>query len=647
MGIFQYESPGMQKYMRELKPTEFADLIAMNALYRPGPIKYIPNFINRKNGLEETVYDLEETKEYLEETYGITVYQEQVMLLSQKLANFTKGEADTLRKAMGKKDRATLDKMYPKFIKEGEKNNLDVEKLNKIWKDWEAFAEYAFNKSHSTCYALIAYQTAYLKANYPAEYMASVMSNNINNTKQITLFMEDCKSIGVDVLGPDVNESQYAFAVNEKGQIRFGLGAIKGIGEGPSEAIVAARKNERYKNIYDFFEKIPSSQMNKRVAESLVVAGAFDEIDRYHRAQYFDIDISGRTNIEKLLRYGSSFQDNINEIENSLFADFADEVKIEQPKINPAPEWQNMHKLNKEKEIIGFYLSAHPLDEYKFQYQFIQGVLSKKEILEGKKDEVAELEKIIIPIDVADETSDVDEDLIDLPAEITDGEEEILIEETGKKVEPKGAYNFLNLDEIEAFKNTVFANQQPDLFNNDKLSWKEKQALKNNTPEYMVAGLVTEYSVRDGKNSGEKIAFITLEDYSGSYGFRLGDRDYMRLREKIDVQRFVIFKIKFTQSNDGRVFVNVSEVNDLKDAFEKLAKKLTVVVDVNHLRREDIEFFKENFVDNHGDQKLNFFIKNPEDQSSMEVVSMKANIEINGNLLKIIHDMQKFEVFLN
>ena len=647
VGIFQYESPGMQKYMRELKPTEFADLIAMNALYRPGPIKYIPNFINRKNGLEETVYDLEETKEYLEETYGITVYQEQVMLLSQKLANFTKGEADTLRKAMGKKDRATLDKMYPKFIKEGEKNNLDVEKLNKIWKDWEAFAEYAFNKSHSTCYALIAYQTAYLKANYPAEYMASVMSNNINNTKQITLFMEDCKSIGVDVLGPDVNESQYAFAVNEKGQIRFGLGAIKGIGEGPSEAIVAARKNERYKNIYDFFEKIPSSQMNKRVAESLVVAGAFDEIDRYHRAQYFDIDISGRTNIEKLLRYGSSFQDNINEIENSLFADFADEVKIEQPKINPAPEWQNMHKLNKEKEIIGFYLSAHPLDEYKFQYQFIQGVLSKKEILEGKKDEVAELEKIIIPIDVADETSDVDEDLIDLPAEITDGEEEILIEETGKKVEPKGAYNFLNLDEIEAFKNTVFANQQPDLFNNDKLSWKEKQALKNNTPEYMVAGLVTEYSVRDGKNSGEKIAFITLEDYSGSYGFRLGDRDYMRLREKIDVQRFVIFKIKFTQANDGRVFVNVSEVNDLKDAFEKLAKKLTVVVDVNHLRREDIEFFKENFVDNHGDQKLNFFIKNPEDQSSMEVVSMKANIEINGNLLKIIHDMQKFEVFLN
>ena len=231
IGIFQYESPGMQKYMRELKPTVFADLIAMNALYRPGPIKYIPNFINRKHGLEEIVYDLEETKEYLHETYGITVYQEQVMLLSQKLANFTKGQADTLRKAMGKKQKEVLDKMFPLFLEGGKKNNLNEEKLNKIWKDWEAFAEYAFNKSHSTCYALIAYHTAYLKANYPAEYMASVMSNNINNTKQITLFMEDCQSMGVDVLGPDVNESQYAFSVNDKGQIRFGLGAIKGIGE--------------------------------------------------------------------------------------------------------------------------------------------------------------------------------------------------------------------------------------------------------------------------------------------------------------------------------------------------------------------------------------------------------------------------------
>lgn len=643
VGIFQYESPGMQKYMRELKPTVFADLIAMNALYRPGPIKYIPNFINRKHGSEEISYDLPETEEYLKETYGITVYQEQVMLLSQKLANFTKGEADTLRKAMGKKDRPTLDKMYPKFIEGGEKNNLDVAKLNKIWKDWEAFAEYAFNKSHSTCYALIAYQTAYLKANYPAEYMASVMSNNINNTKQITMLMEDCKSMSVDVLGPSVNESQYEFAVNEKEQIRFGLGAIKGIGEGPSEAIVEVRKKKKFKNIYDFFERVPSSQINKRVAESLVIAGAFDEVDKYHRAQYFDIDNTGRTNIERLLRYGQSFQDNQNEIENSLFADFADEVKIEQPKLNPAPEWQNMHKLNKEKEIIGFYLSAHPLDEYKYQFQFIQGALSRKEILEEKKEEIQELEKIILPSEI----SDSDENLLDIPIESLDGEEEVLLEQSVKKAEPKGSFNFLNLDEVEAYRDTAFAGQQTDLFNNDKLSWKEKQALKNNGKEFTVAGLVTEYSVRDGKKSGEKIAFLTLEDYSGSYGFRLGDRDYMRLRDKIDVQRFLIFKIKFSQSNDGRVFVNISDVIDLKDAFEKFAKQMTVVVEITDLRKEDLDFFKKNFTENKGEQKLNFYVKNPEDQSNMELLSMKTHIDINGNLLEIINEMQKYEVFLN
>ena len=386
--------------------------------------------------------------------------------------------------------------------------------------------------------------------------------------------------------------------------------------------------------------------MNKRVAESLVVAGAFDEVDRYHRAQYFDIDIAGKTNIEKLLRYGQSFQDTKNEVENSLFADFADEVKIEPPKINPAPEWQSMHKLNKEKEIIGFYLSAHPLDECKFQFQFIQGALGKKEVLEGKKDDVAELEKIILPVEIAD-TPDSDDELVDLPGEIVNGDEESLIEEPTKKAEPKGSFNFLNLDEVEAFKDNVFASQQSDLFNDEKLSWKEKQAQKNNSPEYMVAGLVTEYTVRDGKNSGEKVAFITLEDYSGSYGFRLGDRDYMRLRDKIDVQRFVIFKIKFSQAKDGRVFVNISDVIDLKDAFEKFARKMTVVVNLQDLRREDIEFFKNNFTENTGEQRLNFFVKNPEDQSTIELMAMKAHIEINGDLLEVIHEMQKYEVFLN
>ncbi|RMZ58610.1 DNA polymerase III subunit alpha [Chryseobacterium nematophagum] len=646
VGIFQYESPGMQKYMRELKPTVFADLIAMNALYRPGPIKYIPNFINRKHGIEEIVYDLPETEEYLKETYGITVYQEQVMLLSQKLANFTKGEADTLRKAMGKKQIDVLNKMYPKFIEGGRKNNLDETRLEKIWNDWKAFAEYAFNKSHSTCYALVAYQTAFLKANYPAEYMASVMSNNINNTAQITMFMEDCKSMGVDVLGPDVNESQYKFSVNEKGQIRFGLGAIKGIGEGPSEGITRERENGRFKDIFDFFERIPSSQVNKRVAESLVVAGAFDELDSYHRGQYFDIDVAGRTNLERLLRYGQSFQEGKNEMENSLFADFAEEVQIEKPKLAPCPEWPNMHKLNKEKEIIGFYLSAHPLDEFKYQYQFMQGQLSKKAVLE-KEDEGKVVDEVpILERDTQDEVVDLVEIVSD---ELLTGEEE-LIEEVTKKAEPKGHFGFLNLDEVDTYKEQAFAGKQEELFEEKKKDWKTLQKERENGgggKEYTVAGLITEYRVQDGFRSGEKVAFVTLEDYSGSYSFRLGDRDYMRLKEKLEVQRFVILKIKFAQVKDGRVFVNVNEVIELQEAFERFAKSISLVMDIMDFRSEDLLFFRTVLEKNQGNQKLKFLIKNEEDNTLLEVQSMKHSVNLNGDLIKEIQLLNKYEFYLN
>ncbi|CAA7193688.1 DNA polymerase III subunit alpha [Chryseobacterium potabilaquae] len=646
VGIFQYESPGMQKYMRELKPTVFADLIAMNALYRPGPIKYIPNFINRKHGIEEIVYDLPETEEYLKETYGITVYQEQVMLLSQKLANFTKGEADTLRKAMGKKQIDVLNKMYPKFIEGGRKNNLDETRLEKIWNDWKAFAEYAFNKSHSTCYALVAYQTAFLKANYPAEYMASVMSNNINNTAQITMFMEDCKSMGVDVLGPDVNESQYKFSVNEKGQIRFGLGAIKGIGEGPSEGITRERENGRFKDIFDFFERIPSSQVNKRVAESLVVAGAFDELDSYHRGQYFDIDVAGRTNLERLLRYGQSFQEGKNEMENSLFADFAEEVQIEKPKLAPCPEWPNMHKLNKEKEIIGFYLSAHPLDEFKYQYQFMQGQLSKKAVLEKEDGDKVVDEVPILERDAQDEVVDLVEIVSD---ELLTGEEE-LIEEVTKKAEPKGHFGFLNLDEVDTYKEQAFAGKQEELFEEKKKDWKTLQKERENGgggKEYTVAGLITEYRVQDGFRSGEKVAFVTLEDYSGSYSFRLGDRDYMRLKEKLEVQRFVILKIKFAQVKDGRVFVNVNEVIELQEAFERFAKSISLVMDIMDFRSEDLLFFRTILEKNQGNQKLKFLIKNEEDNTLLEVQSMKHSVNLNGDLIKEIQLLNKYEFYLN
>lgn len=367
VGIFQYESPGMQKYMRELKPTVFADLIAMNALYRPGPLEYIPSFIKRKHGEETIVYDVDDCEEYLKETYGITVYQEQVMLLSQKLAGFTKGEADTLRKAMGKKDRPTLDKMKPAFLERGGEKGHDATKLEKIWKDWEAFASYAFNKSHSTCYAWIAYQTAYLKANYPAEYMASVLSNNMNDIKQVSFFMEECKRMGVPVLGPDVNESIYQFTVNKEGAVRFGLGAIKGMGSGPVEGIMTARaEGGPFVSIFDMAKRVNLRLCNKKAFESLAYSGGFDSFKNVHRAQYFKEDSSGKTFLENAIRFGASFQESENSSQASLFGD-ATGTKMPEPEIPKADEWGSVYTLNREKEVVGIFISGHPLDDFRIE----------------------------------------------------------------------------------------------------------------------------------------------------------------------------------------------------------------------------------------------------------------------------------------
>ena len=370
VGVFQYESPGMQKYMKDLKPTVFADLIAMNALYRPGPLEYIPSFVRRKNGEEEIKYDLDACEEYLKETYGITVYQEQVMLLSQKLAGFTKGEADVLRKAMGKKQKDVLDKMKPKFVAQAAEKGHDATVLEKIWKDWEAFASYAFNKSHSTCYAWVAYQTAYLKAHYPAEYMAAVLSNNMNDIKQVTFFMEECKRMGLEVLGPDVNESFYKFTVNDRGAVRFGMGAIKGVGAGAVDTIVVNRKDATYKSIFDLAKRIDLRAANKKAFENLALAGGFDCFTATHRAQYFHMDSSENISfLEKAVRYGNKFQENENSSQVSLFGE-ASEVQIPEPVVPPCEEWSTMEKLAKEKEVVGIYISGHPLDDYKFEMKY-------------------------------------------------------------------------------------------------------------------------------------------------------------------------------------------------------------------------------------------------------------------------------------
>jgi len=367
VGIFQFSSDGMRKYLKMLKPDKFEDLIAMNALYRPGPMGYIPEFVDRKHGKSRVEYDLPEMEEYLKDTYGITVYQEQVMLLSQKLGNFTKGEADMLRKGMGKKIKAVVDKMKPKFMKGCEENGLNLEKVEKVWTDWEKFAEYAFNKSHSTCYSLIAYQTAYLKAHYPAELMAALLTSNMNDIKDVTLNMEECRRMGVQVLGPDVNESFYKFAVNKKGEIRFGLGAVKGVGEAAVHAIVNERKeNGNYTSLEDFVSRVNLKSANKRTLESISLSGGFDSFDIYRSQLFYSED--SVSYLEKMMRFGSAIQAEKNSTQIDMFGELG-ETSIQSPAAPQVEKWGTMELLSKEKDVVGVYISGHPLDDYRFEIE--------------------------------------------------------------------------------------------------------------------------------------------------------------------------------------------------------------------------------------------------------------------------------------
>lgn len=363
IGTFQFESAGMQKYLRELRPTVFEDLIAMNALYRPGPMDYIPSFIARKNGKEPITYDIPCMEKYLKDTYGITVYQEQVMLLSRQLADFTRGESDALRKAMGKKKKAIVDAMKPKFIEGGKKNGHDPKVLEKIWGDWEKFASYAFNKSHATCYSWVAYQTAYLKAHYPAEFMAGNMSRCLNDITKITKLMSECQAMNIPCLGPDVNDSEQKFSANKKGEVRFGLSAIKGMGEAAATNIIAERhKNGQYKDIFDFVQRVNLSAVNRKAMESLALSGGFDSFG-IRREQYFASNAKGDTFVETLLRYGQVYQSEQSSMQNSLFGDMGG-VEIQTPPVPDCEAWSTMELLKRERELVGIYLSAHPLDDY-------------------------------------------------------------------------------------------------------------------------------------------------------------------------------------------------------------------------------------------------------------------------------------------
>ena len=395
VGTFQFESAGMQKYLRELQPTVFEDLIAMNALYRPGPMDYIPDFIDRKQGRKPIVYDIPCMEKYLKDTYGITVYQEQVMLLSRQLADFTRGESDALRKAMGKKKKDIVDAMKPKFIEGGKRNGHDPQILDKIWSDWEKFASYAFNKSHATCYSWVAYQTAFLKANFPSQFMAAVMSRSLDNITEIRKLMDECKAMGINTLGPDVNESRHKFSVNFEGDIRFGMAAVKGVGEAAVQAIIEEReKNGPYTTLYDFFERVNLSQCNKKNIENLVIAGAFDCFKDVSREIFFAPgQRPGETYLDVLVRYGNSYQQDKFQAQTSLFGGM--NVAVSHPPLpKDVPVWGNLERLNKERDLVGIYLSAHPLDEYSVVLDYVCNTNMSQ--LEEQKEELSKMEEVTV-----------------------------------------------------------------------------------------------------------------------------------------------------------------------------------------------------------------------------------------------------------
>jgi DNA polymerase-3 subunit alpha len=545
IGVFQYESAGMQKHMKSLKPTEFADLIAMNALYRPGPMEYIPLFIMRKHGEEAIEYDLPEMEEHLKETYGVTVYQEQVMLLSQKLAGFSKGDADMLRKAMGKKIFSLLEKLKPKFIEGGKKNNHPEEKLEKIWKDWEAFAAYAFNKSHSTCYAYIAYQTAYLKAHYPAEYMASVLSNNMSDIKQITFFMEECKRAGIPVLGPDVNESYYKFAVNKEGAIRFGMGAIKGVGAAAVDAIVKERKkNGNYSSIFDLAKRVDLRAASKKAFDGLAMAGGLDSFKNVHRAQYYQLDEKGVTFIERAIRYGNKYQENKNSAQVSLFGETS-EVQFPEPEIPFAEKWGVMEELSKEKELVGIYISGHPLDDFKTEIEYFCHT------------------------------------------------------------------------ELSAFQN------QDNLLNR----------------ELAVGGILTSVEHKISKN-GKGWALFTVEDYSGSYEFRIFGEEYLRFKHFFVPNSFLFFKIYGKKGWNNDVRLSFTNIQLLQDILKEFSKKITLNLDIKDVNEPNINKINTILNDYKGTKNLHFTVRDNREKLRLNLPSRSFKIDISNELLEVLKKEQ-------
>lgn len=605
VAVFQFESAGMQKYLRELQPTVIGDLIAMNALYRPGPMDYIPQFIKRKQGIEPVTYDIPVMEKYLKDTYGVTVYQEQVMLLSRLLANFTRGESDKLRKAMGKKQMDVLASLQDKFMSGGKANGHDEKVLTKIWEDWKKFASYAFNKSHAACYSWVAYQTGYLKAHYPAEFMAANLTVHKDDIKEVTKLMDECRALGLSVLEPDVNESELSFTVNSKGAIRFGLGGIKGVGEGAVEAIISEReKNGKYTSIFDFLERVNLQSCNKKTIENLAKAGAFECFDDIYREQFFGTDEIGNTGLELLMNYGNKWQADKAVNSNSLFGDLADAIEIKHPDLPQVPRWDTIERLNKEKDLIGIYLSAHPLDEYEFELRELCNVTTN-ELSQFEKwrkpEERAEAEKRI-KIELAENDEEMDERPI-IPSEF-----------------------------IAAHKNQAC----------------------------LLGGLITSAEQRISQK-GNPYGRYTIEDYSGSYEFALFGNAYTNFGHLLLKDLYVLVQGVVQQRGAGQKWFRegpdekaefefvVQSVETLNETQKKRSEGIQIRLALEAVTPELIDELADKIKENPGQGRLHVTVFNPLNKQQVAFTSRSLPIHVTPRfykwlVLKRAEDVLEFAV---
>ncbi len=629
VAVFQFESGGMQKYLRELKPTVIGDLIAMNALYRPGPMEYIPQFIRRKHGVEPVTYDIPIMEKYLKDTYGVTVYQEQVMLLSRLLANFTRGESDKLRKAMGKKQMTVLQELKGKFMEGGKANGHDPKILDKIWKDWERFASYAFNKSHAACYSWVAYQTGYLKAHYPAEFLAANLTIHKDDIKEVTKLMDECKAMKINVLEPDVNESELNFTVNSHGDIRFGLGGIKGVGEGAAEAIIREReKNGKYKGIFDFLERVNLQACNRKTVENLAQSGAFECFDDIYREQFFAALPDGSTVLENLMTYGNRYRQDKEKNQISLFDDIDTAIEIKHPDLPQVARWNSIERLNKEKELIGIYLSAHPLDEYEFEV---------KELCNITADELSQFEKWRRPEGrngaEAIARGELAEMMQNTPKMEESPDDELVYSEDD------------NNDDIPA----------PPVVQRNMSQAKEPMEKRPIIPSEFIAshknqacqlgGIIIEAEQRISKNN-HPYGRYTIEDYSGSYQFALFGSAYTKFAHLMLKDLYVLVTGVIQQKNAGQKWFKeqpedqaeyefmVQHVEMLNESQENRTDGIQINLPIAGLTQEITDEIAEEVKKNPGKGRLHVNVYNPLNKHQVSFTSRGHNIRVTPQLYR-------------